>query len=130
MPEKTLIHVEGMTCANCANTITRALQKEGLKDVSVNFLTTEVSFEEIDAAKLNEVQSRIRSIGYRVAENPTLTKHEAHEHKHDHGHHGHSHAGSVENKFLLSAIFTAPLLLHMFLSVPFLHNPWVQLALS
>jgi Cu+-exporting ATPase len=128
MSERTLIHVEGMTCANCANTITRTLQKEGLKDVNVNYLTTEVSFEEIDSARLQKVKSQINNIGYTVAENIGSTH--DHSHSHDAGdHHGHTHSGSVEKKFLLSALFTAPLLLHMLLPFSFLHNPYVQLAL-
>jgi len=128
MPEKTLIHVEGMTCANCANTITRTLQKEGLKDVNVNYLTTEVSFEETDYATLQKVKSEIRNIGYSVAENVNGSSHDSHVHDHDE-HHGHTHSGSVERKFLLSALFTAPLLLHMILPFSFLHNPVVQLIL-
>src|SRR5688572_13583811 len=122
MSERTLIHVEGMTCANCASTITRTLQKEGLKDVNVNYITTEVSFEEIDQARLQKIKSQINSIGYKVAENINHEKHEAPVDKSD-VHHGHTHAGSVEKKFLLSALFTAPLLLHMFLPFSFLHNP-------
>jgi Cu+-exporting ATPase len=128
MSEKTLIHVEGMTCANCANTITRTLQKEGLKDVNVNYLTAEVSFEEIDPVRLQKVKSQIHSIGYKVAETIKSNGHETHDH--DPGtHHVHTHSGSVEKKFFWSALLTAPLLLHMVLPFSFLQNPFVQLAL-
>lgn len=131
MSEKTLIHVEGMTCANCANTITKTLEKEGLKNVNVNYLTTEVSFEEIDSTRLEKVKSRIGSIGYKVVAEKIHEGERAHDHEHtaDHSHHGHSHSSKVTTKFLLSAVFTAPLLLHMFFSLVMLHDPYFQLAL-
>src|SRR3954463_5159933 len=100
MSDKTLIHVEGMTCANCANTITRTLQKEGLKEVNVNYLTTEVSFDEIDPAKLQKIKSQINSIGYKVAEIRESSEDTPGHHHEDH--HGHTHSGSVEKKFLVS----------------------------
>ncbi|MEO8087125.1 MAG: cation-translocating P-type ATPase [Bacteroidota bacterium] len=126
MDEKTLLHVEGMTCANCANTITRTLQKEGLKEVNVNYLTTEITFEEIDPDRLEKIKSRIKNIGYKVVEEKNIA-HEGTTGQHDH--HGHSHSSGVEKKFFLSALFTAPLLLHMILPFAFLHNPYVQLSL-
>ena len=43
--EKVDWKVEGMTCTNCALTINRYLEKEGLKDVKVNFIGGEVTFE-------------------------------------------------------------------------------------
>jgi len=42
--EKNLLHVEGMTCSNCALGVTKRLEKRGLKDVDVNFATGEVRF--------------------------------------------------------------------------------------
>ena len=41
--------VDGMDCTNCALTIRRYLEKEGMKNVKVNFGTGDVSFE-INAA--------------------------------------------------------------------------------
>lgn len=125
MNEKTLLHVQGMTCANCANTITKTLQKEGLKEVNVNYITTEVTFEEVKPDLLEKVKSLINSIGYKVSEE-MANHNESGVHEE---HHGHSLSKSVDQKFLWSAIFTAPLLLHMFLPFHFLHEPFVQLAL-
>jgi len=126
MSERTLLHVEGMTCANCADTITRTLKKEGLRDVNVNYLTTEVTFEDVDAGRLEKIKSQIRSIGYGVASETTGPSSLAAAHDE---HHGHAHATPVAKKFWLSATFTAPLLLKMLLPLPFLHEPFVQLAL-
>ena len=44
MNDKVLLMVEGMDCANCASTIERTLSKQGFKDVNVDFITGEVSF--------------------------------------------------------------------------------------
>ena len=40
--------VEGMDCSNCALTIHKYLQKEGMKNVKVNFATGDVLFETND----------------------------------------------------------------------------------
>ena len=37
--------VSGMDCTNCALSITKYLQKEGQKEVKVNFIGGDVSFE-------------------------------------------------------------------------------------
>src|ERR1700741_4368899 len=70
--EKIQWKVEGMDCSNCALTIRRYLEKEGMKDVKVNFATGDVSFDvngNITTAKLSR---GIESLGYKVAnEQPT-----------------------------------------------------------
>ena len=43
--EKVEWKVEGMDCTNCALTINKYLNKEGLKEVKVNFIGGDVSFE-------------------------------------------------------------------------------------
>ena len=43
--EKVQWKVEGMTCANCAFTINKYLQKSGAKDIAVNPIDGDVSFE-------------------------------------------------------------------------------------
>ena len=45
--EKVEWKVEGMDCTNCALTINKYLQKEGLKEVRVNFIGGDVSFDSI-----------------------------------------------------------------------------------
>jgi Cu+-exporting ATPase len=124
MEENITLNVEGMTCANCANTITRTLEKEGLKNVSVNYLTSEVRFENIEEEKLEYVKKQIDKIGYHVVSNPIHN----HAGEHQEGH-VHEHSSSVEKKFIWSAVFTVPLLFHMILQIPFLHEPIVQLFL-
>jgi len=43
--EKVEWKVEGMDCTNCALTINQYLNKQGLKNVKVNFIGGDVSFE-------------------------------------------------------------------------------------
>ena len=120
MSEKTLLNVEGMTCSNCALGVTRMLEKKGLKEVSVDFTTGEVAFEEIESEKLPEVISGIRQLGYSVSEadagGTSATKENFY--------------NSHEFKFVVSAVFTLPLLLHMFVHYPLLHHPWFQLVMA
>ena len=43
--------VEGMSCANCALTINKYLEKEGVKNVKVNALSGEVIFDVVEEEK-------------------------------------------------------------------------------
>ena len=43
--EKIQWKVDGMDCSNCALTIRRYLEKQGMQDVKVNFATGDVSFD-------------------------------------------------------------------------------------
>ncbi len=125
MDNKVTLQVEGMDCASCAQTITRVLQKEGHKDVNVNYATGEVVFEEIMPEKLGKAVTSINALGYKV-----LGQAKVHD-MHDHAQHDHTAAGQkgIEKKFFWSAVFTTPLLLHMIPGFDFLHNPILQLLL-
>jgi Cu+-exporting ATPase len=123
---KVLLNVEGMTCTNCALTVTKVLQKRGLKDVNVNFVTGEVAFEDAAKEQVDTALLDINRLGYRImsrkdsvnGEVKTTTEH--------------IHTGtktSPEKKFYLSLIFTLPLFLHMVFPFSFLHEPVVQLIL-
>lgn len=100
------------------------MEKQGMKNVTVNYLTTEVSFEKPEEALLKKAKAQIEDLGYHVKEHPEHHQHIEHEHEHMH-----EHTAPVEKKFWWSAIFTVPLLLHMVLPFSFLHNPVVQLLL-
>jgi Cu+-exporting ATPase len=120
--ENVQLNVAGMTCTNCALGISKYLEKQGLENVSVNFATNEVRFKANHAVKLPDIEAGIEKLGFQVIKAPTADEH------------GHTHPVSkgftIERKLLFCALFTIPLLLHMFWHHPFLMNPWVQLALS
>lgn len=111
------LHVSGMDCANCANSITRVLEKKGLKKVFVNFQTDEVYYEANDAiASPQEIKLTIEKLGFKVEDNTPAEN-------------------SFKTKIIISAVFTAPLILNhilMIVGIPihFLEIAWVQLLLT
>ena len=64
--EKVQWKVEGMDCSNCALTIHKYLQKEGMKNVKVNFASGDVSFEMNGKHIKEKLSSGIRDLGYEV----------------------------------------------------------------
>ncbi|MCH5715192.1 heavy metal translocating P-type ATPase [Niabella hibiscisoli] len=118
-----------MDCATCALTINKYLNKEGAKDVKVNFATGAVSFENNSNLAVDKITKGLADLGYTVAG-------EASHHDHAHGHnHENSKTGFLKNnaqRFWFCLPFTLILMLHM---IPALHHSWimqpyVQLALS
>ncbi len=110
--------VEGMSCTNCALGIQRALEKEGFHSVHADFTSGEVRLEVADESRLPMVVKRIESLGYQV--------------KQEVGNGEKQKAGlaPIEKKFWFTAIFTIPLILHMFLPFAILHNDIFQLIMT
>ncbi len=123
MDQKVLLKVDGMDCANCAVTITKTLTKDGLKDVNVDFMTGEVVFNHSESEDVSGAIKSINRLGYKVKSRSDIVENSSVE-----SHLDHSNEKS-EWKFFLSLLFTVPLVLHMFLNYPFLHNPVFQLLL-
>ncbi len=124
MDHKVLLKVEGMDCANCALSITQTLTKKGFKDVSVDFLTGEVVFKNSASDDISGAVKSIHRLGYKV-KSQTFNepgKSSVHDHL------THSIVKS-EWKFVVSLVFTIPLILHMFLNYSILHDPIFQLLL-
>lgn len=115
--QPTELEVSGMTCTNCALSIQKLLEKQGGQEVNVNFATNEVRFINAQDIALDKIINDIESLGYQVIksdnkEEPVKVQ------------------STLETKLLISALFTFPLLLHMFLPFAVLHNPYLQLILS
>jgi Cu+-exporting ATPase len=115
MAEKTVLQVEGMTCAHCASTITRALEKKGAGDVFVSFASGHVEFT-ADKSRLDEFIQEINSIGYKVTGTIPLQSKDTEGYR-------------TEWFFATAAVLTLPLLAHMVIDFHWLHSPFVQLAL-
>jgi P-type Cu+ transporter len=124
--EKVNWHVEGMNCTNCALSIQKYLEKEGVKNIKVNFIGEELSFDLNGDATKDELKKGIRSLGYKV---------------HNHGEEGHDHDHDVKGgfgfktqmqRFIFCLVFTIPLFFVHILPwhIHFLMNPYVQLALT
>lgn len=113
------LKVDGMDCNNCAISISRFLERKGLEDVFVNFQTKEVRFAPGQSELgLDKIKEGIAKLGYTVLEEEAPAAY-----------------WTLERKLLLSAVFTLPLLLgHLLMmagmELPWLANPWVQLALT
>jgi Cu+-exporting ATPase len=117
--EKVDWKVEGMTCTNCALTINRYLEKEGLKDVKVNFIGGEVSFELNENHTKEELTKGISDLGYKVVNEQRETRNEKRNLFSNH-----------LQRFLFCLPFTLVLMLHMLpWHLHFLMNPWIQLAI-
>ncbi len=100
------IPVAGMTCASCSSAVERALKKlEGVKTVNVN-LATEKAVVHYDSTliRISQIKQAIKKAGYEPLELEIQqsTDQEAQKRQRD--------IKTLWKKFLLSAIFTAPLL--------------------
>jgi Cu+-exporting ATPase len=60
--------VEGMSCSNCALTIGKFLEKEGLQNVKVSLMSGDVSFDSPELLDQDVLRKGIRNLGYRVKE--------------------------------------------------------------
>ena len=67
--EKVEWKVEGMDCTNCALTINKYLDKQGLRNVKVNFIGGDVSFDADDAVNKERLAKGIEDLGYQVVNN-------------------------------------------------------------
>jgi P-type Cu+ transporter len=121
--EKTNWKVDGMTCSNCSLTVTKFLEKKGKKNVKVNPISGDVIFEDEDDGHghshghdHDNLIKGIEELGYSVKTATTTSSPKKKIFR--------THL----QRFLFCAIFTAPLMLHMF-NVPWIMNPWLQLAL-
>ena len=112
--KKITLHVEGMTCNNCANGIKVHLEKNLIENVNVNFSLSEVSFSENNTSDKKHIISLVEEIGYKVKKKKSKE----------------NRFSKVDVLFLISLFFTIPLFSHMFLDHSnILHDPIIQLVL-
>lgn len=118
--EKVEWKVEGMDCTNCALTITKYLQKEGLQDVKVNFIGGDVSFANNKNKSTDELAKGIEDLGYHVTNQPQTTNTKPKT----------KLFNNHLQRFLFCLPFTLVLMLHMLpWHIHFLMNPWIQMAI-
>lgn len=109
--------VKGMNCSSCALTISKYLEKKGMEEVAISVATEELRFSLPEGSDAHEIINGINNLGYEVVlPNQAGVKR--------------SIFRSITFKFFFCLVFTAPLLLHMWVNWHWLHNPWVQLALT
>lgn len=110
------LHVTGMHCNNCALSVHKLLEKKGYQNVFVSFANEEVKFSSQENVDVPQVIADIEGLGFKVQQEESTDVKEG-------------FLSKVEHKFLFSLLFTVPLFFHMFLPIPLLHNPYVQLVL-
>ncbi|MBL7923612.1 MAG: cadmium-translocating P-type ATPase [Bacteroidia bacterium] len=120
MVEKVHLQVSGMTCANCAQGISRHLEARGVKDVLVSFDSGEVEFENSKDLDIEKVIKEINGLGYKA--NVAGDSDALPERSWD--------FSSLELRFLFCALLTSPLLLHMFAEWPILKMAAFQIVLA
>ncbi len=118
--EKVEWKVEGMDCASCALTIHKYLEKQGMKNVKVNSVSGDVSFQLNGNAATEKLVKGLDDLGYHVADQqqkasdkkPFLSTH--------------------LQRFLFCLPFTLVLMLHMIpgVHIHWLMDPWLQLGLT
>ena len=109
---KVSFHVEGMTCANCAEGISRYLKKQGKNDAEVDFSTGTVRFTPEKDENYIKLKAGIERLGFTVKE-----------------HAPDDPLRSIRRKFYFALFWTLPLFAEKFLPVPVLGDPWLQLLL-
>ncbi|MFY8019548.1 MAG: heavy metal translocating P-type ATPase [Bacteroidia bacterium] len=116
--ELSELKVDGMTCTNCAMSVRKSLEKQGMQQVDVNFASGEVRFENVNNIETELIINGIEDLGFKVIrEGEDGLKKE-------------SFFSSLEFKLLFSAIFTIPLMLHMLSDYWLFHDVLFQLFLS
>jgi Cu+-exporting ATPase len=121
--EKVNWKVEGMTCSNCALSVNKVLQKQGMQEILVNPISGEVIFETVSPnGNLEKAKKNIELLGYTVkADNEETVAKPSKKFLKTH-----------MQKFWFCLPFTLLLMLGhmgMSLNLHFLHNPVVQLML-
>ena len=111
--------VEGMDCSNCALTIRRYLEKEGMENVKVNFASGDVLFDANGVKTKEEIAKGINSLGYTVITQQTEVKSKR------------PFLSSHLERFLFCLPFTVLLMLHMIpqVEIMWLMKPWIQFSL-
>ncbi len=125
--EKVQWKVEGMDCNTCALNIHKYLEKQGMKNVKVNFATGDVLFDTATPVSDDKISKGINDLGYKIVDTairPSV----------------HIHDEKTSIKFLSTHLqrfwsclpFTMLLTLHMLPGVHlhWLMNPWLQLGLT
>src|SRR5688572_247737 len=112
--------VEGMDCSSCALTIHKYLEKQGMRNVKVNSVSGDVSFEMNGEAATPKLVKGLSDLGYQVASEQNVPRTRQ------------PFLATHMQRFWFCLPFTLVLMLHMIpgIHIHWLMNPWIQLALT
>ncbi len=112
--------IDGMTCSNCALSVRKYLEKEGMESVQVDPISGQVLFVNTPNTSLDQIRSGIEGLGYRVQSSSQEAPRAV------------AFLSTDKQRFLFTLPFTVLLLMHMihhWVPVHFLMNGWVQLGI-
>src|ERR1035437_281480 len=122
--EKVEWKVEGMTCSTCALSVSKYLEKQGLKDIKVSLADGDVSFDSEGKTEKEKLIKGISQLGYKVVETQSAPPIQHSKFNIQH------FLSSPIHKFFFCTPFTLLLVIPMLpIHIEWLMNPWLQLAL-
>ncbi len=110
--------VDGMTCTGCAKKVETILLKNDCSQVNVSNVLAEASFIIKDLKKVEKIAKQLSDLGYnsQIKDNNNISSKKK--------------WNSLNSQLIICALFTTPLLFHMFFKEEsFLNNPLLQLCL-
>ncbi|MBM3414710.1 MAG: cadmium-translocating P-type ATPase [Bacteroidetes bacterium] len=117
--------VRGMDCSTCALNIQRYLDKEGMKNIRINFVTGDLQFEQSNTRSEELLKKGIERLGYAIEreKNGSITTEKT---------------NSLSPQLIRFLLCLPPTLLLLFSHTlsgwinlgGWLHNPWAQLGLT
>ena len=112
--------VEGMDCSSCALTIHKYLEKQGMKNVKVNSVSGDVSFQVNGEDVTTKLVKGLDDLGYHVASEQQVISQRK------------PFLSTHMQRFLFCLPFTLVLMFHMIpgVHIHWLMNPWIQLGLT
>ena len=99
---KVTLKIEGITCSGCVQTIENQLKNKNCNDIKVSQILSEASFSIESSDRINSITKALSSIGY-----PAVLKDEFQKSQ--------KKRDPLTVQLIICSLFTAPLLLHMFL---------------
>jgi Cu+-exporting ATPase len=111
--------VDGMSCTNCALSIHKYLQSEGIKEPKVSFMEGEVQFQLPENVNKETLAKGIKGLGYKVRGNEETTPVK-------------KWLDTQGERSAFCLVFTLPLFIHMLpgVHIHWMMNPYVQLAFT
>jgi Cu+-exporting ATPase len=127
MARNVELRVQGIHCASCVGTIHKFLSQHEIQDPLIRISDGTIRFFLPKSKSLETIVLGLKQLGFSAQPVPEKTNNHAH---HNHQHDTSGQASQLKTKFLIALFCTLPLLSHMFVDMPLLHSPVMQLLLS
>ncbi len=125
--EKLTLPVEGMTCASCVARVEKIIGKfDGIKNVSVNLATEQVTFETSDEnLNLQKIADAVQEYGYRLKIESQSIRESDSDSKENPAQEKDEYFDKIRKDFLLALFLTIPIFtISMLAEYSFFHTVW------